>query len=243
LDRWHPESPLGAGLHTKNATIESSEILTPAAGDTVVAESADGPLIVARSSTPKIAVIGFEPMKSSMKYELATPLLFANIMRWMAPETFRRWEVQAGTVGTVNVAVEKNADPASIKVLTEDQKPLPFTMEGNSLRFFSGAPGSVRVVTGDRETVYSLTLPDVGDAMWKAPATARKGIPRASEAGSSVTDLWPWLAVLGGLGLLIDWLLFGRSRAFRLRAASMIAKPFQRAASASDRGSATRRAS
>ena len=38
-----------------------------------------------------------------MKYELATPLLIANILRWMAPETFRRWEVQAGTVGTVNV--------------------------------------------------------------------------------------------------------------------------------------------
>jgi hypothetical protein len=30
-------------------------------------------------------------------------------------------------------------------------------------------------------------------------------------------DLWPWLALLGGLGLLVDWLLFGRSRLFRLR--------------------------
>jgi hypothetical protein len=168
--------------------------------------------------------MGFEPLRSSMKYELATPLLIANILRWMAPETFRRWEVQAGSVGTVNVALEKNTDPAGVRVLTEDQKALPFTIEGNSLRFFAGAPGTVRVLTGDREAVYSLTLPDVGDTAWKPPANVRHGIPRPSEAGSPVTDLWPWLAALGGLGLLVDWLLFGRSRAFRLRAVRMAAR-------------------
>ncbi len=226
LDRWHPETPLGAGLRTKNAQVDSSQIFSAAAGDIVVAESADGPVIVARPSSPKIAAIGFEPMKSSMKYELATPLLMANIMRWMAPETFRRWEVQAGMVGTVNVPIDKGTDPSSVRVLTEDQKPLPFAIEGNLLRFFAGAPGSVRVLTGDRERVYSLTLPDVGDSLWKPPQNVRKGIPRASETASTATDLWPWLAVLGGIGLLADWLLFGRSRAFRLRASKVISKPF-----------------
>ena len=223
LDHWRPDTALGAGLHTKNTLIESSEIFAADKNDIVVAEAAEGPLIVARASSPKIAVIGFEPMKSAMKYELATPLLIANVLRWMAPETFRRWEVQAGTVGTVTVPLDRGTDPASVKVLTEDQKPLPFTVEGNSLRFFAGARGSVRVVSGDRETVYSLTLPDVGDALWKAPPNVRRGIPRASEAGASATDFWPWLALAGGLGLLADWLLFGRSRAFRLRASKMVA--------------------
>ncbi len=96
-----------------------------------------------------------------MKYQLATPLLMANILRWMAPGTFRQWEVQAGTVGTVNVAVDKGANPSAIRVIDEDQRPLPFTVEGNNLQFFSGAPGTVRVQMGDREMVYSLTLPDV----------------------------------------------------------------------------------
>ena len=227
IEHWHPETALGAGLHTKNTQLESSQIFSAAQGDIVVAESSDGPLIVARASSPKIAVIGFEPMKSSMKYELATPLLIANMLHWMAPETFRRWEVQAGTVGTVNVPLEKGTEASSVRVVTEDQKPLPFTIENNSLRFFAGAPGTVRVLTGDRESVYSLTLPDVGDVAWKPPQNVRRGIPRSSETGSSVTDLWPWLAALGGLGLLADWLLFGRSRAFRLRASKLVAKaPF-----------------
>jgi hypothetical protein len=30
-----------------------------------------------------------------------------------------------------------------------------------------------------------------------------------------VTDIWPWLALLGGAGLLIEWLLYGRFRMAR----------------------------
>jgi len=228
LDRWRADTALGDGLRTKDVRIESAETFTPASGDIVVAESKDGPLVVARPASQggaqdgrKLIAIGFEPLRTSMKYELATPLLIANILRWMSPETFRRWEVQAGTVGTVNVALEKGADESNIRVLTEDQRPLPFTIEGNEMRFFAGAPGTVRVLSGDRETVYSLTLPDVADSLWQPPQSARRGIPRGSAAGAAVTDMWPWLAALGGLGLLIDWLWFGRSRALQLRAARM----------------------
>jgi hypothetical protein len=221
LERWRPDTTLGAGLRTRDVQLASAEIFAAAPGDIPVAETGDGPLIVARPGAAKIVVLGFHPVRSSMKYELATPLLVANILRWMAPDTFRRWEVQAGTVGTVNVPVEKDTSPSSVRVVTEDNRPLPFTIEGSVLRFFAGAPGTVRVLTGDREVVYSLTLPDVGEAAWRVPQNARRGVPRGAGRVVSATDLWPWLAILGGLGLLTDWLLFGRSRAFRLRAAGM----------------------
>jgi hypothetical protein len=221
LERWLPGAILGAGLRTKDVQLASAEVFAAAPGDIVVAETGEGPLIVAREGSPKIVVLGFHPVRSSIKYELATPLLVANVLRWMAPDTFRRWEVQAGTVGTVNVAVEKDTTPAGVRVVTEDNVPLPFTIDNNVLRFFSGAPGTVRVLAGDREVVYSLTLPDVGEAAWRIPQGIRRGVPRGSGRIVSATDLWPWLAVLGGLGLLIDWLLFGRSRVFRLSAARM----------------------
>jgi hypothetical protein len=126
-------------------------------------------------------------------------------------------------VGTVNVAIEKGTVPSNVRVLTEDQRPLPFTIDGETLRFFAGAPGTVRVLNGDRETVFSLTLPDVADSVWRPPQSVRHGIPRMSVTEAAVTDLWPWLALLGGLGLLIDWLMFGRSRALRLRSAGITA--------------------
>jgi hypothetical protein len=231
LDRWHPESPLGAGLRTRDVTLDLAEVFTPADGDITVAETNEGPVIVAREGgrapSPKQVVIGFHPGRGAMKYQLATPLLIANILRWMTPGAFRRWEFQAGTVGTVNVAVEKDAKPEDIQVLDDANRSLPFTLDvngaGNNLRFFSGAPGTVRVQMGDREAVYSLTLPDVGETPWRIPAGVRKGVPRAVLAEAAPRDLWPWLAVLGGIGLLADWLLYGRSRAFRLRASRAMA--------------------
>ena len=112
----------------------------------MVAETTEGPVVIAREGAraePKQVVIGFHPGRGSMKYELATPLLIANILRWMVPGAFRRWEFQAGTVGTVNVPLEASAKPEDIKVLDEANRGLPFTVEDNNLRFFSGAPGTV----------------------------------------------------------------------------------------------------
>jgi hypothetical protein len=223
LERWRTGSELGAGLRTQDVVLESAEVFTPASHDIVVAEAGAGPIIVGRENKgTKTVAIGFHPGRASMKYQLATPLLMANILRWMAPESFRRWEVQAGTVGTVRVSVDKNTDPGSVRVVDESQRPLPFTIAEDTLQFFSGAPGNVSVLMGDRETVYSLTLPDVAEAVWKPPASVRRGVPRASLDAATQTDLWPWLAVLGGLGLLTDWLLYGRSRVFRVKASQMV---------------------
>ncbi len=39
LDQWHPETTLGAGLRTRDVTLESAEVFSPAAGDITVAET------------------------------------------------------------------------------------------------------------------------------------------------------------------------------------------------------------
>jgi hypothetical protein len=216
LSRWRQETPLAAGLYTTDIELASAEVFNLSAGDQPVAETQQGPVVVARPGAAKMAALGFHPAKSAMKYDLAAPLLMANILRWMAPEIFRRSDVQAGSVGTVNVALESGVDPNNVKVLDGNQRPLPFTIEDRNLRFFAGAPGTVRVITGERETVYSLSLPDVGEMPWQAPAGVARGIPRTSTASAAPTTWWPWLALLGGIGLLIDWLLYGRSRIVRL---------------------------
>ncbi len=210
LERWDADSPLAAGLSTKDVELASAKVFEPAKGDQPVAETSRGPMVISRSSPSKMVALGFQPGAGSMKYQLATPLLIANILRWMAPDTFRRWDIQAATIGTVSVPVDKGTDAAKLRVTTDRDKPLPFTVKGETLRFFSGAPGTVHVHDGDRDTLYSLTLPDVAEVAWKAPATVTHGLPRLGAQSASVSNLWPWLAVLGGLGLLIEWLMFGR---------------------------------
>ena len=160
LTKWRSDSNLASGLHTKDLELPAAELFRPASTDIVVAEADAGPIIVARPGAHKIAVLGFQPSK----YELTTPLLFANLVRWMAPDVFTTYELTAGTVGHGERATwnPKPSRPA-IRVMTENQPRLPFTLEGQNLRFFAAAPGIVRISTGGREIVYSLTLPQAGD--------------------------------------------------------------------------------
>lgn len=213
LDRWDVTHPVGLGLRAQGLTLASTQLFAPAPGDRVVAESSSGPVIVARDGgAAKIVVLGFHPMRSALRYELSTPLLFANILRWMSPETFRNWELFAGSVGTVSVPLASEGDAAQTRILTADAQVLPFTVQGQTLRFFAGRPGTVRVQTGDREQVHSLTLPGVPDNVWQAPASVRRGIPRAVQSNAASRDIWQWLAIAGALGLLAEWLLFAPLR-------------------------------
>jgi hypothetical protein len=218
FERWDTSHPAAAGLRTRDFKLESASIFETAAGDVKIGEVQAGPVIVARDGHPKIAVLGFHPALSAMRYELATPLLFANLLRWMSPDVFRRSEVAAATVGTVKLPLDQDLAPSDVKVTAEDASPLPFTLHERTLEFFAGAPGTVRVVAGDSEYIYSLTLPQAGDTKWEPPANAHRGIPRLFPTLDRSFDLWPWLALLGAAGLLTEWFFFGRFRLARFAA-------------------------
>ena len=212
FSRWDTSHPVAAGLRARDFKIEKASIFEPAPGDVRVGEVEAGPVIVVRPGTPKIVVFGFHPALSAMRYELATPLLFANLLRWFAPEIFRRWELSGGSVGAVKLDMEQDVSPGSVRVTAEDGSALPFVLRDRAVHFFSGSPGVVRVVTGDREYVYSQTLPELWDTKWEPPAEVRRGIPRAQPLAPGAGNLWPWLALAGGAGLVAEWFLFGRFR-------------------------------
>lgn len=229
IKRWRVDHVLGAGLRASDLEIPSAELFRTGTNQVAVAESDQGAVVVARASSPKTIVLGFHPVLAGMKYELTTPLLFANIVRWMAPDVFRTWQLTAGTVGTVDAQLESEADPSTIRVQTEDGKVLPFTVEGKTVRFFAGTPGIVRVLTGDRELVYSLTLPQPGDVVWK-PTSGRQGMPGRAPYEPSAKDIWQWLAILAAAGLIADWILFGRMRRGWVAATQMMPKlPWRKA--------------
>jgi hypothetical protein len=215
LKEWQLDHPLAAGLRAHDIELASAEIFRAAPGYTAIAKSDRGPLIVARTTGTKMVVLGFNPIRSGFKYQLTTPLLFANIIRWMAPDAFRSWELTAGSAGTVDVELESEADPTAVRVQTEDGQSLPFTIEGKTLRFFTANPGIVRVLAGDRELVYSLTLPQPGDTVWQPSSGqvlqgVKLGLPPRAPLGPGSRDIWQWLALAGAAGLIADWIFYGR---------------------------------
>ncbi len=219
LASWHVGHPIAAGLAAKDLRLENAEVLEPDPGDSVVAEIEQGPVIVARDRAVKMAVLGFQPARGASRYALTTPLLFANLLRWMAPDVFRRWQLDAGTAGMVRVPLGENIDSAQVRVSSANGAPLPYTVQGGEVRFFAAEPGAVSVDIGDRRIVYSLLLPEVAENHWQVGPANRRGLPAAHAIRADFIELWPWLAAAGMLALLIEWLRFGRQGAPRRRLA------------------------
>lgn len=217
FSHWDAEHPGAAGLHTKDFKLARAKVFEAAPTDGRIGEVAAGPVIVARPGKPKIVVLGFHPVLTGMRYELSTPLLFANLLRWIAPEIFRRYEVAGGSVGAVKLMMDQDTAAKDVKVTADDGSAVPFTVRDRTLNFFSGAPGGVKVVAGDREYIYSLTLPELWESKWTPPPEAHLGVPKFSQILESSTDLWPWLALAGALGLLAEWVLYGRFRRGMMR--------------------------
>jgi len=212
MKAWRVEHPIAAGLRTLDLRLDRTTIFTSSPNVETVAEADNGVLIAASPAQPRAVYLGFHPGAQTLKFELAIPLLTANIFEWMAPEVFRRLEWNGESVGTVKTAIEPRTDPTTIQVLDEQNQPLPFSTSDSTLQFYSGARGLVRVRTGSRETVHSLSLPEVGEAVWEPPTRVRRGFGRASGSDSPIRELWPWLALFGAALLFAEWWMFGRLR-------------------------------
>jgi hypothetical protein len=216
--RWRSDHELAAGLRAQDVRVPEAKVFTLASGDIAVGEVEAGPVIVARPSAIKSVAMGFHPGRSDLRFDIMTPLLLANILRWFEPTVFRTYDLHGGSAGTVTATLDNDADPANVKVLG-DREALPFTIDGRTVRFFAGTPQTVRVISSGREQVHSLSLPEVASTTWQPPRSAIRGIPGQIERAVS-RDLWRYLAVLGMLGLLIEWLLYGRAK--RRMAASLM---------------------
>ncbi|HEX4228383.1 MAG TPA: VWA domain-containing protein [Bryobacteraceae bacterium] len=228
IKAWHSESALGAGLHATETPIPEAEVFQIFDGDVAVATVAEGPVVEVRPSAqgrPKAAVIGFDPLHGQMRFEVTTPLLFANLLRWLAPESFRTLEISAAPVGTATAALDPSERPEHVRVTDERRFSIPFTIRDQTVQLFTSRPSLIRITSDDRERYLSLTLPDVAEFEWKAPPAAREGFPALMGFAAPAIDLWQWLAVAGGLVLFIEWMIYGRRRIVVRRKSAASAPP------------------
>ncbi len=215
VSRWNSESSLGVGLHAKAMNLHEAEVFQAFQGDIPVAETDKGPVVVARPSangTPRLAAIGFDPLSGALRFELTTPLLFANLTRWLAPEAYRASDYTASTVGSIALTLDPNERADQLTVTDDRGYRVPFTVRNQTLQLYVSRPSIVHIVTPERERIYSFTLPEVAEKQWKRPASVAEGLPAAASMLPTAFDLWQWLALAGGLGLLAEWILFGRRR-------------------------------
>jgi hypothetical protein len=220
ITQWNTDDELGAGLHARDVLLPKAKVFQTFDKDYVVASVARGPVAVVRPSSEsgeKLAAVGFDFIGEPLRYKVTSPLLFANMMRWLAPQAFRAVQVNAEPVGLADVTLDDSEHPENVRVADDSGRAMPFLLADRRLQLFVEAPTVAHVITGQRERILSLVLPEIATQDWNVPPTVAHGLPGFSTAGASAIDLWQMLACLGGLGLLLEWMLFGQQRLAKLR--------------------------
>lgn len=211
ISAWNPAHPLAAGLRESDVTLPQAMIFEPRDGDVVFASSSEGALAVARETEAgRQVVFGFDPLSGDLANRLAGPLLLANALRWMEPGAFRTAEYRAESPGSLQFALN-GASPESVSVSALEGETPAWLAADDRVHLFAQSPGLVEVATPDERVRLSLTLPEIGRAVWEPEAGVLRGVPPASTAAvSSLLALWPWLALLALALWALDWHWFGR---------------------------------
>lgn len=222
VSRWNTQHPATRGLRTRDLRLPAAVTLTPQPGAAVLVETPAGAVAVAEEEGrgPRVIRLGFSPSAAALRFELATPLLFANLLAWLAPDSFARQELLAVSPGAVTVELPEAFDRARVEVLNEEGVELPFTLSGRSLHFFAAEPGTVRVRCPNLEILNSLTLASARGQWWEPPASVPRGAGAAAASTAAPRDLWRLFAVLGAILAALEWKLFGR-RLMGLKAAAV----------------------
>ncbi|HEX4773485.1 MAG TPA: VWA domain-containing protein [Bryobacteraceae bacterium] len=224
IESWTSDPELGRGLHSRDVRPHEAHVYQTFSGSIEVASAAKGPVAVAQTKDVggnRLAITGFDVLAPELRYELSSPLLIANLLSWLAPASFESSEIRCEQAGVVSLTLDPGEDAASLRVVDDHARDLPFSLRHNKLEFYVDRPALMRVISREKERVVSISLPEVAATDWHA-TTAAIGLPGHLANALSAVDLWRYLAIAAAILLAIEWTLFSRRPGF-LRIALKIA--------------------
>jgi hypothetical protein len=206
------ESPLLQYVNWRNVNIrEAQQVIAPWARPLV--EAGGGPLLLAGEEAGRRAVIiPFALQASDLPLQIAFPILMANITNWLSPG--RVFDAPAGIQPGDALQITPGATATAVLVEKPDGRTWTEPVAAESIIFGeTEQPGlyhvTLRDPSGDRPggsfavNLFSPAESEIqpapalrlGQTTVTAPATAEQG----------QRELWPWLAALAVLVLVIEW--------------------------------------
>lgn len=193
--------------------LKNTEVFSTMEGDAVFASTTSGAVAVGHQAhSSRFAVLGFDPLAGDLRFESATPVLFADLLRWLSPQSIAASVLTTAFVGEATMALPRERARRVVSVADENGAAIPFSIQGRLLQFSTNAPAQIYIRFDDGGRLSVPVLADVAEDVWTPPANSNKGMPQRITGLPSDVDLWRWLAFFGGVGFLADWLLFGRGR-------------------------------
>ena len=170
----------------------------------------------------RLVYLGFDVTQSNLPLQGAFPLLVQRSVAWLrgAGQRFSPTQIPAGESWSIRVPLSQN----EIILRTPDGEGVVYEVKGGELLFDrTSAAGVYRYnrqdLFGDANRYFAVTPADEteSDIVPRAlPAPAAPPAGAEDPLASTVTALWPWLAMAALLLLTLEWWLGGHTSPGRL---------------------------
>lgn len=215
---WKTTHPLLRFVNLDNVQVAEAMGIRPPAWGTVVADSPQGPLIVAgERGRQRVVWVAFDVLNSTWPLRVSFPMFVANAVDWLNPATARaeqmnvragdplRFELPAG-VG----AVEVRPPGGDWQVLTTDAGAREAVFGATDRQ------GTYALRWGTNETAFAVRALDLGESN-SAPRdeikVGRYGTATATTMRSANLEIWRWFAAIAFAVLLFEWWFYHRRTA------------------------------
>lgn len=207
---WESSSPHPAlkSVDLAGVYFDSAAKLAPRGGGRAIAESSQGPLIIAADSGQRVVHAGFTILNSDFPLSVGFPIFLANSIEWLAgglgkgPVVIETGGSLALPVADGSVAV-KGPNGFSQEFRSRDGRTIVRDLPDSGKYTASWA--------GGEQIIYaSLKDRDESDITPRAGLSLGGKVVEGQQAVSRLADIWRPLALLAVLVLAFEWWFFAR---------------------------------
>ena len=211
---WAADHPLLQNVALRDLQLKEADVFAPEAGDATLLGHMDGPLILARKQANRMLLaFGFDLTASDFPLRTAFPVLFHNLVSWLAEPA---GETGGGLVYKVGdrVTLAAGDSAAPYKIKSPDGGVKELEPVAGRVSFRPRVPGfySLERAGAAQDLAVSFLLPDESDLMVGAGQKQKEEGLSMLEEQENARAFWPALILLALAMLAIDWILYHHGR-------------------------------
>lgn len=211
------ENPLTRFVDWSNVHILQAKTVQPPAWADVLISTASGPLLFAgETGGRRLAALTFDLRESDLPLQVAYPILFSNLINYLVPPA--AFDATQSLRPGESLSITPPPGVEKIVIASPSNKAYPLLPSAATLTFTeTGETGyyAVNFISKDTSKVayFAVNLFDPSESDIRPRESLQIGRATVTPAASNqigLRELWPWLAALALLVLLVEWQVYHR---------------------------------